>query len=115
MLCHYTLSLHSATKALNRGLAEFVVMAADAEPLEILLHLPLLCEDKVGMPITHMHLTSPLSLPPCLPPLPPLPLSLSQNVPYVFIPSKAGEYNYTLNSGALYRIICGKLSVYIWH
>ena len=23
-------------------------MAADAEPLEILLHLPLLCEDKVG-------------------------------------------------------------------
>ena len=35
-----------ATKALNRGLAEFIVMAADAEPLEILLHLPLLCEDK---------------------------------------------------------------------
>jgi U4/U6 small nuclear ribonucleoprotein SNU13 len=31
---------------LNRGLAEFIVMAADAEPLEILLHLPLLCEDK---------------------------------------------------------------------
>merc|ERR1712147_351602 len=26
--------------------SEFVVMAADAEPLEILLHLPLLCEDK---------------------------------------------------------------------
>ena len=23
-------------------------MAADTEPLEILLHLPLLCEDKVG-------------------------------------------------------------------
>lgn len=37
---------NEATKALNRGLAEFVVMAADAEPLEILLHLPLLCEDK---------------------------------------------------------------------
>lgn len=36
----------TATKALNRGLAEFIVMAADAEPLEILLHLPLLCEDK---------------------------------------------------------------------
>ena len=29
-----------------RGLSEFVVLAADAEPLEILLHLPLLCEDK---------------------------------------------------------------------
>uniref|UniRef100_A0A1I8JN82 H/ACA ribonucleoprotein complex subunit 2 n=1 Tax=Macrostomum lignano TaxID=282301 RepID=A0A1I8JN82_9PLAT len=37
---------NEATKALNRGLAEFIVMAADAEPLEILLHLPLLCEDK---------------------------------------------------------------------
>ena len=36
-----------ATKCLNRGIAEFIVMAADTEPLEILLHLPLLCEDKV--------------------------------------------------------------------
>lgn len=35
-----------ATKTLNRGIAEFIVMAADAEPLEIILHLPLLCEDK---------------------------------------------------------------------
>jgi hypothetical protein len=63
-VCHCLASqtyhpLHAATKALNRGLAEFVVMSADAEPLEILLHLPLLCEDK--------------------------------NVPYVFIPSKAGK------------------------
>lgn len=37
---------NEATKTLNRGLAEFIVMAADATPLEILLHLPLLCEDK---------------------------------------------------------------------
>merc|ERR1712033_98788 len=37
---------NEATKTLNRGLAEVIVMAADAEPLEILLHLPLLCEDK---------------------------------------------------------------------
>lgn len=37
---------NEATKALNRGRAELIVMAADAEPLEILLHLPLLCEDK---------------------------------------------------------------------
>lgn len=37
---------NEATKTLNRGLSEFIVMAADAEPLEILLHLPLLCEDK---------------------------------------------------------------------
>ncbi|KAE8698364.1 NHP2-like protein 1 [Hibiscus syriacus] len=33
-------------KTLNRGISEFVVMAADTEPLEILLHLPLLAEDK---------------------------------------------------------------------
>merc|ERR1712070_1161798 len=37
---------NEATKTLNRGISEFVVLAADAEPLEILLHLPLLCEDK---------------------------------------------------------------------
>ena len=36
----------AATKTLNRGISEFVVLAADTEPLEILLHLPLLCEDK---------------------------------------------------------------------
>ena len=41
------LGLISATKTLNRGISEFVVMAADTEPLEILLHLPLLAEDKV--------------------------------------------------------------------
>lgn len=44
LIVMYTLS--SATKTLNRGIAEFIVMAADAEPLEIILHLPLLCEDK---------------------------------------------------------------------
>lgn len=37
---------NEATKALNRGIAEFVVMAGDTEPIEILLHLPLLSEDK---------------------------------------------------------------------
>lgn len=36
----------TATKTLNRGQSEFIVLAADTEPLEILLHLPLLCEDK---------------------------------------------------------------------
>ena len=39
-------SRYTATKTLNRGISEMIVMAADAEPLEILLHLPLLCEDK---------------------------------------------------------------------
>lgn len=37
---------NEATKTLNRGISELIVMAADAEPLEILMHLPLLCEDK---------------------------------------------------------------------
>lgn len=37
---------NEATKTLNRGIAELIIMAADTEPLEILLHLPLLCEDK---------------------------------------------------------------------
>ena len=36
-----------ATKTLNRGIAEIIVLTADTEPLEILLHLPLLCEEKV--------------------------------------------------------------------
>jgi hypothetical protein len=35
-----------ATKTLNRGVSELIVLAADTTPLQILLHLPLLCEDK---------------------------------------------------------------------
>jgi len=38
---------NEATKTLNRGQSELIILAADAEPLEIVLHLPLLCEDKV--------------------------------------------------------------------
>jgi ribosomal protein L7Ae-like RNA K-turn-binding protein len=40
------LTLPLATKTLNRGISELIVLAADTEPLAILLHLPLLCEDK---------------------------------------------------------------------
>ncbi|CAF1742509.1 unnamed protein product [Brassica oleracea var. botrytis] len=90
---------NEATKTLNRGISEFVVMAADAEPLEILLHLPLLAEDKVlASSYPFFYLTnldglffnnllyqhSDLYLNSC---------SVStfewlQNVPYVFVPSK---------------------------
>jgi U4/U6 small nuclear ribonucleoprotein SNU13 len=49
---------NEATKTLNRGISEFIVMAADCEPIEILLHLPLLCEDKVSL--THPR-TCPMS------------------------------------------------------
>lgn len=63
-----------ATKTLNRGIAEIIILTADTEPLEILLHLPLLCEEKVrkftnkfgGVFTSHR-----------------------QNVPYVFVASKA--------------------------
>jgi U4/U6 small nuclear ribonucleoprotein SNU13 len=37
---------NETTKSLNRGVADLIVLAADTEPLEIILHLPLLCEDK---------------------------------------------------------------------
>ncbi|KAI4923567.1 RNA binding protein snu13 [Alternaria conjuncta] len=37
---------NEATKTLNRGTSELIIMASDAEPLAITLHLPLLCEDK---------------------------------------------------------------------
>ncbi|KAF9061921.1 50S ribosomal protein L30e-like protein [Rhodocollybia butyracea] len=55
---------NEATKTLNRGVAEFIILTADTEPLEILLHLPLLCEEKACS-------------------------TMPFNVPYVFLPSKA--------------------------
>jgi U4/U6 small nuclear ribonucleoprotein SNU13 len=38
---------NETTKTLNRGIAELIIIAADTTPLEIVLHLSLLCEDKV--------------------------------------------------------------------
>ncbi|OQD72656.1 hypothetical protein PENDEC_c020G05008 [Penicillium decumbens] len=37
---------NETTKTLNRGTSEIVILAADTTPLPIILHLPLLCEDK---------------------------------------------------------------------
>ncbi|CAG7929444.1 unnamed protein product [Penicillium olsonii] len=37
---------NECTKSLNRGTSEIVIMAADTAPLAIVLHLPLLAEDK---------------------------------------------------------------------
>ncbi|KAH8893432.1 ribonucleoprotein-associated protein [Thozetella sp. PMI_491] len=37
---------NETTKSLSRGTAELVLLAADAQPLAILLHIPLLAEDK---------------------------------------------------------------------
>ena len=36
----------AVTKAVNRGVCELAILSADTVPLAILLHLPLLCEDK---------------------------------------------------------------------
>ena len=38
---------NEATKTLNRAITELIIIAADANPLEIVLHLPLICEEKV--------------------------------------------------------------------
>jgi U4/U6 small nuclear ribonucleoprotein SNU13 len=40
------LGANQANQALNRGIAELIVMAADATPLEVVLHLPIICEEK---------------------------------------------------------------------
>ncbi|GJC79663.1 hypothetical protein EsH8_V_000269 [Colletotrichum jinshuiense] len=37
---------NEATKTLNRGVSELIILAADTNPLSIVLHLPLLSEDK---------------------------------------------------------------------
>ncbi len=38
--------VNETTKAVERGLAKFVVIATDVEPEEIVMHLPPLCEEK---------------------------------------------------------------------
>ncbi|XP_077980674.1 NHP2-like protein 1 [Glandiceps talaboti] len=38
--------INETTKTVHRGMSEFVVMAADASTFEIILHIPLLCEDR---------------------------------------------------------------------
>ena len=51
---HRTYMYHYlVTKALNRGICEVAILAADCEPLAILLHIPLLCEDK-GIPYVYV-------------------------------------------------------------
>jgi U4/U6 small nuclear ribonucleoprotein SNU13 len=76
----------AATKTLNRGISEVVIMAADTEPIEILLHLPLLAEDKVRFPNQLSYHPS-ISCSCCV--LLIISDSCPQNVPYVFVPSKA--------------------------
>ncbi len=39
--------MNETTKAIERGVAKLVVMAENVEPEEILVHVPVLCEEKV--------------------------------------------------------------------
>jgi U4/U6 small nuclear ribonucleoprotein SNU13 len=43
---HLKKGANEVTKTINRGYAEIAIIAADSDPIEIILHLPLLCEDK---------------------------------------------------------------------
>lgn len=38
--------VNETTKAIERGIAKLVVMAQDVTPEEVLMHLPILCEEK---------------------------------------------------------------------
>jgi large subunit ribosomal protein L7Ae len=38
--------VNETTKAIERGIAKFVIMAEDVSPEEILMHLPVLCDEK---------------------------------------------------------------------
>lgn len=38
--------INETTKAIERGIAKLVVMAEDVTPEEVLMHLPILCEEK---------------------------------------------------------------------
>jgi large subunit ribosomal protein L7Ae len=38
--------VNEITKAIERGIAKLVVMAEDVDPEEVLMHIPLLCDEK---------------------------------------------------------------------
>ncbi|MEA3343846.1 MAG: 50S ribosomal protein L7Ae [archaeon] len=37
---------NEATKAIERGLAKLVVVAEDVEPIEVVMHIPMICKEK---------------------------------------------------------------------
>lgn len=38
--------INETTKIINKGKAQFVILALDGEPREIIMHVPILCSDK---------------------------------------------------------------------
>jgi len=47
--------VNETTKAIERGMAKLVVMAQDVQPEEIVMHLPVLCEEKK---VTYVYVPS---------------------------------------------------------
>jgi large subunit ribosomal protein L7Ae len=45
--------MNETTKAVEKGIAQLVVIAEDVEPEEIVMHLPVLCEEK-KIPYTYV-------------------------------------------------------------
>ncbi len=50
---------NEVTKSLERGLASFVVIAGDVTPEEVVMHLPMLCEQKK---VPYLHVPAKLDL-----------------------------------------------------
>ncbi|CAG8317644.1 unnamed protein product [Penicillium salamii] len=69
---------NECTKSLNRGTSEIVIMAADTAPLAIVLHLPLLAEDK-NVSTLEQACACASSDPET---------NFNPQVPYVYVPSK---------------------------
>ena len=44
---------NEVTKAIERGIAKLVVIASDVNPVEVVMHLPILCKEK-GIPIVEV-------------------------------------------------------------
>jgi len=40
------IGVNEATKAIERGTAKLVIIAQDVDPVEVVMHLPLLCKEK---------------------------------------------------------------------
>ena len=47
--------VNESTKAIERGIAKLVIMAEDVSPEEILMHLPIICEEK---DVPYVYVTS---------------------------------------------------------
>jgi len=53
------IGVNETTKATEKGTAQLIVIAGDVEPEEIVMHLPVLCEEKK---IPYVHVPSKLEL-----------------------------------------------------